>query len=1453
MGVTKVLRIAAVVAVTLIATFGYFADHSPKPDTGSTASAASGPIRSARLRDLPPTPRTRFVPQPIRAFRRSAGRGSPLAPVPAPYRPFADGFGLLRRAGMALSQLVVPSLAAIPATLGNFDGIGNGVSGFTVNSAPPDTNGDVGPNHYVQIVNSDFAVFDKTTHAATFGPVAINTLWSGFGGDCETNNDGDPTVLYDPIADRWIISQFSVTGADGVAKPFLQCVAVSTSPDPTGSYNRYRFPYAGFPDYPKMGVWPDAYYTTFNMFNVAGTAFLGGKICAYDRAKMLAGAPATQQCFDVGASFGGLLPADLDGARQPPAGAPNWIVGLGASNNDLAYWKFHVDWPTPAHSTLTGPTTLVIAPYAQACPLGTCIPQRGTSQQLDSLADRLMYRLAYRNFGDHESLVVNHSVTAGSGAVGVRWYELRAAAGALSIFQQGTYAPDLNFRWMGSIAMDQSGNIGLGFSVSGTSRSPGIHYTGRLAGDSAGVMTQGEGTIIDGGGSQGAGLSRWGDYSMMAVDPSDDCTFWYTNEYLQTSGTFNWSTRIASFKFPGCGPSTIGTIALSPATGSSLTGLTHSVTAHAQNGATPPSPVAGATVTFTVLTGPNAGKTGSATTDSSGNASFTYRDLGPGTDTIQAKIGTTLTSNTVSMTWTITTVTPVITVSNGVYDGTTAASLLTCALSGAVASPPGDPVSCSGVATFSDKNVGNGKTVTATGITLTGVGAANYVLSTTTATTTANITPRPLGITVTPQTKVYDGSTPATYTQTDNRIAGDVLTVAFTAADFVNKNVGNGKTVVMSGLTVTGTDSGNYTPSMTVGTANITPRPLTVIVTGVNKVYDGLTTATVTLSDNRVVGDLLSASYANAGFADKTVGGGKPVSVSGIAIAGADAGNYSFNTTASTTADITLRPLTVSAIGANKVYDGSTTATVTLSDNRVAGDVLTTSSSSASFADKTAGTGKAVSLSGIAISGADATNYSLTATTASTTADITPRPLTVSTTGVNKVYDGSTTATVTLSDNRVAADVLSTSYASASFADKTVGTAKAVTVSGIAIAGTDAGNYSLTATAASTTANITPKPATVTAGGGTKGHGTPDPAISASATGFLPADGVTVSATRAVGESVGSYVTSAIASGAALANYGVTYVTGTFTITKASLTVVANDKTRSHTAPNPVFDGRVTGVAAGDGITVTYSTTATNVPGTYPITPALVDPNGALGNYTVTLTPGRLTLTNGAPVAVNDAYTTQWNTVFTVPAKGVLLNDTDVDADPLTAITLTNPTHGAVTLHANGSFTYTPTANYSGADSFTYKANDGYLDSNVATVKLTITSPCHADDDRDHHDDRNRVEWENCKPGTPNSHSDSYRTLKNKTLTVAPNGVLKNDGRFAATAELYTVPLHGAVTLGGNGGFIYIPALNFVGTDVFYYVPRSAAGVAGAVTSVTIRVSSHFDGDGDDRGGDRDR
>ncbi|HXA64503.1 MAG TPA: DUF2341 domain-containing protein, partial [Bryobacteraceae bacterium] len=429
----------------------------------------------------------------------------------------------------------------------SFAGVGNGDYGFFDNAAPPDTNGAVGATQFVQWVNTSFAIFAKSSGALIYGPAAGNTLWSGFGGGCETNNDGDVIAQYDKINNRWIMSQLSVS-----TTPYTQCVAVSTTADATGTWNRYAFQQPNFNDYPKLAVWPDAYYISFNMFTGSNT-FLGPRACALDGAAMRAGSAANQICFQLGNSFGSMLPSDLDGSTLPPAGSPDFYLSL--ATNSLNLWKFHVDFTTPANSTFVGPVNIPVAAYNEACGGGTCIPQSGTSQQLDSLGDRLMYRLAYRHFPDgHESLVANHSVGTGSGNVGVRWYELRNPNVTPTVFQQGTFAPDRNYRWMGSIAMDQVGNIAMGYSVSSSSMSPAIRFTGRVPTDPLGTM-EAENVIINGTGSQLKNLSRWGDYSSIALDPLDDCNFWYTNEYMKSSGTFNWSTWVYSFAFPTCSSS----------------------------------------------------------------------------------------------------------------------------------------------------------------------------------------------------------------------------------------------------------------------------------------------------------------------------------------------------------------------------------------------------------------------------------------------------------------------------------------------------------------------------------------------------------------------------------------------------------------------------------------------------------------------------------------------------------------------------------------------------------------------------------------------------------------------------------------------------------------------------------------------------------------------------------
>jgi len=421
----------------------------------------------------------------------------------------------------------------LPLTVGQgFDGLGDGVYGFTVSASPPDTMGAVGATQFVQWVNLSYAVFDKNTGNLLAGPIRGSRLWEGFGGGCETHNNGDPVVVYDKVADRWVLTQLQVA-----TRPYLQCIAISTSNDASDTFYRYAFEIATFPDYGKLGVWPDAYYMGFN----SGP----NPVCAFEREAMLQGLDARQVCFQPFQGF--MLPSDLDGLTPPPDGSPNFFMRL-SGNTSLVLNKFHVDFDDPSQSTFTGPITIPVDPFTR---MQARVPQPDTTNSLDSLSIWLMFRLAYRNFGDHESLVLNHSVQGSEGGGGVRWYEIQDPNGEPYVYQLGSFVPDSNFRWMGSIAMDQSGNMALGYSLSSTQVYPSVAITGRQPSDDLGTMGA-EIILVDGTGSQTGTLIRWGDYSAMSVDPVDDCTFWYTGEYHKTSGR-PWSTWIGAFKFDNCG------------------------------------------------------------------------------------------------------------------------------------------------------------------------------------------------------------------------------------------------------------------------------------------------------------------------------------------------------------------------------------------------------------------------------------------------------------------------------------------------------------------------------------------------------------------------------------------------------------------------------------------------------------------------------------------------------------------------------------------------------------------------------------------------------------------------------------------------------------------------------------------------------------------------------------
>ena len=443
-----------------------------------------------------------------------------------------------------------------------------------------------------------------------------------------------------------------------------------------------------------------------------------------------------------------------------------------------------------------------------------------------------------------------------------------------------------------------------------------------------------------------------------------------------------------------------------------------------------------------------------------------------GTDAVNYTVNATTTTTAAI---TLRTLTVIATASDKVYDGAAAASVTL-----GDNRVNGDTLTLSYTqARFSDKNAGTAKTVTVSGITMSGTDATNYAVNST-ATTAATITPRPLTVTANASDKVYDGATTASVTLSDNRVNGDILTLGYTSANFSNKNVETGKIVTVSGITLGGLDAPNYTVNTgATAAASITQATLKITALATDKVYDGATTATVTLTDNRVNDDILTLGYTSANFNDKNVGTAKMVSVDGISISGTDAPNYTVNSTSTTAAAITPRPLTVTASATDKIYDRATTASATLSDNRVEGDILSLSYNTANFNNKNVGTAKTVTVSGITISGTDAPNYTVNST-AITTATITPRPLTVTATASDKVYDGATLASVTLGDDRVEGDILSLSYNTANFNNKNVDTAKTVTVSGITISGTDAPNYTVNSTA-TTTATITPRPLTVTA------------------------------------------------------------------------------------------------------------------------------------------------------------------------------------------------------------------------------------------------------------------------------------------------------------------------------------------------------------------------------------
>lgn len=433
---------------------------------------------------------------------------------------------------------------------------GQGFSGVY----PPDTVGDVGPFHYIQMINGSggalFRIYNKSGTSVA-GPTNLDTLGTG---DC-ADGLGDPIVLFDELANRWLMSEFSNNGNK-------LCVYISKTQDPvTGGWWVYDFQAPDFPDYPKYGVWSNAYLVTSNEGSPA--------IYAFDRQKMLNGQAATFQRVTApqlgGFGFQALTPADHDGELPPPVGVPGILMrhnddeshspgNNNASADFLELWTLQPDFVTPANTVFAGPTRISVTEFdSSLCGLTSfqCFPQPSTSTTLDPLREVIMFRLQYRRFSDRETLVGNFVTDVnGSNRGGIRWFELRRTTpqGAWSVHQQGTYSPDASHRWMGSIGQDGAGNLALGYSLTSSSIVPNIRYVGRLATDTLGTLPQGE-TILQSGASTQTTTTRWGDYAALSIDPHANCAYWFTTEYMSSSNV--WATRVGAFSFTTCRPDII--------------------------------------------------------------------------------------------------------------------------------------------------------------------------------------------------------------------------------------------------------------------------------------------------------------------------------------------------------------------------------------------------------------------------------------------------------------------------------------------------------------------------------------------------------------------------------------------------------------------------------------------------------------------------------------------------------------------------------------------------------------------------------------------------------------------------------------------------------------------------------------------------------------------------------
>jgi hypothetical protein len=515
------------------------------------------PVRFDRSAPLPELFKAyQIPPRPSREHSTTAPVAEPTVAAPQV---------TITAAGAAVEQ-IAQGTRSEAAQVASFDALGVGFEGPQGKADahnPSDNSLGVGLNEIVQIINSRMAIFTKkgakypATGKPLFGPVVTNTLFAGFGGPCEKQISGDAVVRYDQLAGRWLfVLPIFRKPADQPNATYGMCYAVSTGPDPMGSYYRYKFNRPLFPDYPRPAIWSDGYYLPSS----TGDTVIQKHVCAADRSKMLRGQSANEQCVVIdGVSF--LNCADIDGRRLPPGGMPEIVMAAGGTqlhsifeDDGIYAWKFSVDWDDPSKTHLSAQQKIDVAPYHFLCDgqLSKCVPQPGTVVRLDSQGDKLMQRLVYRNFGRYQSIVAAHSIDTKAGGGGVRWYEFRLDKSAgPQLFRQGTYAPDAGYRWLPSIAMDRKGDIGLGYSFGDASSFPGQRFAARMAGDPKGQMTLHEAVLAEGEASQTNTL-RWEDYTTLDIDPTDDCTFWYVGDYFK-KGEENYSTRIGAFRLPGCG------------------------------------------------------------------------------------------------------------------------------------------------------------------------------------------------------------------------------------------------------------------------------------------------------------------------------------------------------------------------------------------------------------------------------------------------------------------------------------------------------------------------------------------------------------------------------------------------------------------------------------------------------------------------------------------------------------------------------------------------------------------------------------------------------------------------------------------------------------------------------------------------------------------------------------